>query len=213
MLTLKFSDLFVHHTQATVEAKIEQYVSIMSHVAPLSPAFQSNFAKFYQLRGEWRDPGKLSIFFSIFDDLLATSKTTVITYADVIGRFKPRNEKSFSSKILHTIYPDKPIIDQKALAKLECDPTFKTHYPTPSLVKRKGCGGKYNIIVGKNTVADSINFYGNLEAYYGILKSVPSTISYITDFDSWCRSRCRSKGINLSLISDTKKIDFWMWLA
>lgn len=208
MLTLKFSDLFIKHKPETVANKIGQYVSIMSNVNPLDSKFQGDFAKFYQLRG-WNAVSKKPIFFGYFNNLLVDSKKTVITYANVIDKFNPRNEKSFSSKILHTIYSDKPIIDQKVLAKLEGDIDFKKRYPTPLLVKRKSGKNKYNIIIGKDNVNDSKSFYCNLEAYYNILKGQPSTISYIDDFDNWCKTQ----GINLSFISDTKKIDFWMWLA
>ena len=55
----------------------------------------------------------------------------------------------------------------------------------------------------------AIDLHNCLKEYYDILKSAQSTISYINDFDNWCNSQ----GINPSLISDTKKIDFWMWLA
>ena len=208
MLTLKLTDLFIKYKPAAVANKIGQYVSIMSNVNPLDSKFQGDFAKFYQLRG-WNAVSKKPIFFGYFNNLLVDSKKTVITYANVIDKFNPRNEKSFSSKILHTIYPDKPIIDQKVLAKLEGDIDFKKRYPTPLLVKRKSGKNKYNIIIGKDNVNDSKSFYCNLEAYYNILKGQPSTISYIDDFDNWCKTQ----GINLSFISDTKKIDFWMWLA
>ncbi len=208
MLTLKLTDLFIKYKPAAVANKIGQYVSIMSNVNPLDSKFQGDFAKFYQLRG-WNAVSKKPIFFGYFNNLLVDSKKTVITYANVIDKFNPRNEKSFSSKILHTIYPDKPIIDQKVLAKLEGDKDFKKRYPTPLLVKRKSGKNKYNIIIGKDNVNDSKSFYCNLEAYYNILKGQPSTISYIDDFDNWCKTQ----GINLSFISDTKKIDFWMWLA
>lgn len=208
MLTLKLTDLFIKYKPAAVANKIGQYVSIMSNVNPLDSKFQGDFAKFYQLRG-WNAVSKKPIFFGYFNNLLVDSKKTVITYANVIDKFNPRNEKSFSSKILHTIYSDKPIIDQKVLAKLEGDIDFKKRYPTPLLVKRKSGKNKYNIIIGKDNVNDSKSFYCNLEAYYNILKGQPSTISYIDDFDNWCKTQ----GINLSFISDTKKIDFWMWLA
>ena len=218
MLTLKLTDLFIKYKPAAVANKIRQYVSIMSNVNPLDPKFQDNFAKFYQLRG-WNADRKRPIFFGYFNELFVDSKKTVITYANVIDKFDPRNEKSFSSKILHTIYPDKPIIDQKVLAKLEGDIDFKKHYLTPLLVKRKSGkdkygNDKYNIIIGKDNANDSKSFYCNLESYYDILKRQPSTISYINKFDNWCKTQ----GINLSLISntkisDTKKIDFWMWLA
>lgn len=213
MLTLKLTDLFIKYKPAVVANKIGQYVSIMSKVNPLDSEFQDDFAKFYQLRG-WNAASKRSIFFNRFNDLLVASKGTQITYANVIDKFNPRNEKSFSSKILHTIYPDKPIIDQKVLAKLEGDIDFKKYYPTPLLVKRKSGKDKYgkdkyNIIIGKDNVTDSKSFYCNLEAYYDILKRQPSTISYIDDFNNWCKTQ----GIDLRFISDTKKIDFWMWLA
>lgn len=216
MLSLNFNNLIPDpKAEAELKEKIEQYVHIMSIRDPMNKTFQDEFAKFYQLRG-WNAASKRRNFFEYFNDLFVASKGTRITYANVIDKFYPRNEKSFSSKILHTIYPDKPIIDQKVLAKLERDIDFKKKYPTPLLVKRKSGKDKYgkdkyNIIIGKDKVNDSKSFYCNLEAYYDILKSKPSTISYIYDFNNWCKNP--NIGIDPSLISDTKKIDFWMWLA
>ena len=216
MLTLNFSNLIPDpKAEAKLKEKIEQYVQIMRRRDPMNKTFQDEFAKFYQLRG-WNAASKRPIFFGYFNDLLVASKKTQITYANVIDKFDHRNEKSFSSKILHTIYPDKPIIDQKVLAKLERDIDFKKDYPTPLLVKRKSGKDKYgkdkyNIIIGKDKVNDSKSFYCNLEAYYDILKGEPSTISYINDFNKWCKTP--NIDIDPSLISETKKIDFWMWLA
>lgn len=226
MLTLKLSDLFGHHTQTTVEDKIKQYVSIMSSVTPSIPGFRTKFAKFFGLNqtdwaiksvitgtGTWMDGHiRMEVFFEIFDRYMKMPKTAV-SYDCIIedlSKVPMKNGKgkvqvSFSSKLLHGVDNDKPIIDQKMLLKLALPFSGFT-----SSIALKVIGKKKPVAhIGSGTQADSISFYCNLEAYYGILKSMPSTISYITDFDIWCRS----KGIDLSLISDTKKIDFWMWLA
>lgn len=235
MITLKFSILISNSkAEAELKRKIEQYIRIITKRNPLDPGFQNDFAEFYQLRG-WSAASKRPIFFDLFNDLLVDSKGAQITYANVIDKFAPRNEKSFSSKILHTIYPDKPIIDQKVLAKLENDIDFKKAFPTPLLVKRKRGKDKYgkdkyNIIIGGNTVVDSKDFYCNLENYYPQLisfnkqpnnspetynngkfynKGLGKNATYFENFDNWCNSQ----GINPSRISETKKIDFWMWLA
>ena len=211
MITLNFFNLIPDpKAEAKLKEKVQQYINIMIICNPMSKDFQDDFASFYQLRG-WNAASKRPIFFGNFNDLLVASKKNVITYANVIDKFYPRNEKSFSSKILHTIYPDKPIIDQKALAKLEMDIDFKKDYPIPSLLKKKAGKGKYRIIIGNDTVADSKSFYCNLENYYNTLKTDPATKKYLVDFDNWCKN---TAGIDdPSRISDIKKIDFWMWLA
>lgn len=239
MITLKFSDLIWNpKAEAELKKKIQQYISIMTIRNPLNPDFQKDFAEFYQLRG-WNSASNRPIFFGYFNDLLVASKGTQITYTNVINKFAPRNEKSFSSKILHTLYPDKPIIDQKVLAKLENDIDFKKAYPAPLLVKRKSGkdkhgNDKYNIIIGRNTVVDSKDFYCNLENYYPQLISYNKQIAnspetytgngefvnkgkgknatYFENFDNWCKEQKINSGI-ISDVKDVKKADFWMWLA
>ena len=58
-------------------------------------------------------------------------------------------------------------------------------------------------------IKEAMGFYSEVELYYNELKTEPATKTYLEDFDNWCNSQ----GINPSLISETKKIDFWMWLA
>ena len=70
-------------------------------------------------------------------------------------------------------------------------------------------GVKYQKLSLSDKVVMAIELHKCLEIYYGALMNVANTKQYIADFDNWCNAQ----GINPNLISDTKKIDFWMWLA
>lgn len=209
MLTLKFNDLFINHKPTTIARKINQYVSIMSNVNPLNSAFQSNFSAFYGLNLSYWAKNKVFFFGKFNTHLLAVKNGGIIMYSDILNDFLPRKEKSFSSKILHTIYPDRPIVDKKVLKKLLGDYDFNNKYNTFALSALRKSGKE--IIVGKNNaIPDLIPFYDALIKYYIDIKKCPVTNKYLVDFDNWCKTQ---KIKNLSLISDTKKIDFWMWLA
>lgn len=204
MLTLKFSDLFIKHKPETVAKKIGQYVSIMSGVDPLDPNFQDKFADFYQLNNSgWKSPSIMRpLFFNVFSAFNEMCrKGYKLSYEMVIimlSRISGMTEKSFSSKILHTFDTDEPIIDSQLIEKI--------HNESKSSFKAKTgyCHSLYT-----TNLAMVIELHNCLKAYYGFLKVEPSTISYIRDFDNWCNGQ----GINSNLISATKKIDFWMWLA
>ena len=247
MLTLKLSDLFAHHTSATIEAKIKQYVSIMSHVDPLDPGFQTEFAHFFGLNrtdwaiktvitgtGTWMDGHtRMEVFFQLFNGYMTMPKTAV-SYDCIIDGLsvvpmkngKGKIQVSFSSKILHTIYPDKPIIDQKMLLKLAIPFSCFT-----SPIKLKVIGKKKPVAhIGSGTKADAKEFYSDVVKYYSRLisfnetpinspetyighgqfidKGLGKNDTYFENFNTWLAEKSIT-----SPISDVKKADFWMWLA
>ena len=205
MLNLNFNNLIPDpKAEAELKKKIEQYVYIMSIRDPMNKTFQDEFAKFYQLNNSgWKSPSVMRpLFFNVFSAFNEMyGKGYKLSYDMVItmlSRISGMTEKSFSSKILHTFDTDEPIIDSQLIEKIhdESISNFKA--------KTGYCYSVYTM-----NLAMVIDLHNCLKEYYDILKSYQSTISYINDFDNWCNSQ----GINPSLISDTKKIDFWMWLA
>ena len=176
-------------------------------------------------------------FFQILDKYMKMPKCTV-TYSNIIQDLSSvpmRNGKgnvqiSFSSKILHVIDNNKPIIDQKMLLKLANSASGFT-----SSVGLKVTGKKKPVVhVGNGTICDAIKFYSDVETYYPKLisfnkqpknsletymgngkfdnknqgKYLDKNATYFDNFNTWLHEQ------NITApISDVKKADFWMWLA
>lgn len=227
MLICKISDLFINHTPAEVANKVKQYVGIIESVKPFDPNFQKEFAAFFTMNvTSWTSKELLSstsgcmdgltrkeVFFKILDKYMKIGKS--VKYVDIINDLalvpmkngKGSAQVSFSSKILHVIDNNKPIIDQKMLEKL-----FRPHSDFKSKISLIKSGIKNPIIkIGKsktldNKLQDAIDFYDDVCNYYPLL--ITANNQYIKDFDNWLDSI----GIKPTSISDTKKIDFCMWL-
>lgn len=228
MLICKFGDLFIYHTPVEVANKVKQYVRIIQSVKPFDPDFQKEFAAFFTMNvTSWMSKELLSstggcmdgltrkeVFFKILDKYMKIGKS--VKYVDIINNLAlvpMKNKKgsaqvSFSSKILHVIDDNKPIIDQKMLEKL-----LRPHSDFKSKIPLIKSGIKNPIIkIGKgetlhNKLQDAIDFYDDVCNYYPLL--IAANTQYIKDVDNWLGS----VGIKPTSISDTKKIDFWMWLA
>lgn len=190
--------------------KVNQYLYIMNNVDPENTTFQENFSGFYQINDSgWKSPAMMRpLFFNIFSAFNEIiKKGNNLNYEMIVimlSKISGMPEKSFASKMLHTFCKDEPIIDSKVIEKIKKDKIapkvndfkIKTGYP-------------YNLYSTKYTLNMAIELHKCLKKYYNILKTDPATQKYLYEFDAWCASQ----KINSSLISDTKKIDFWMWLA
>lgn len=206
MIILNFSKLIPNpKAEKKLKEKIEQYLKIMSNVDPDDFAFQTEFADFYQIHNSgWKSPVIMRpLFFNVFSAFNELYKKgykfnyeMVIT---VLSKISGMPEKSFSSKILHTLDVNEPIIDSQLIRKIQ-NKTSEFESSTAYA---------HNLYATKYTLLMAIELHNCLKKYYGILKGEPSTKLYINDFDIWCKTQ----RIDLNFISDTKKIDFWMWLA
>lgn len=201
MLTLMFNQI-----SNKLDVKIvNQYLGIMNNVDPEYPKFQDSFSDFYQINNSgWKSPAIMkSLFFNVFSAFNEINKKGYqLNYemiVTVLSKISGMTEKSFSSKMLHTLYKDEPIIDSKVIGKIQ---DKKSDF-------KLATGYAQSLYVANYTLPMAIDLHNCLKKYYDILKKDTSTISYISDFDNWCNSQ----GINPSHISETKKIDFWMWLA
>ena len=208
MLTLKFNDLIPNtKAEAELKKKIQQYLRIMDNVDPDNLNFQTEFAEFYQINNSgWKSPAIMRpLFFntfSAFNEICRNGyKLNYEMVITVLAKISGMPEKSFSSKILHTLDVNEPIIDSQLIRKIQNNTSefkLKTGY-------------SQSLYATNYTLLMAIDLHNCLKKYYDILKSEPSTISYINDFNKWCKTP--NIDIVPSLISETKKIDFWMWLA
>lgn len=250
MVTLKLSNIY--SKLSSNKSKINKYINVLRRYDPADPKFQEDFAYFFALNptdwikntskivgtGTWMDGiTRKEAFFQIFDKYMKMPKGTV-TYSNIIQDLSSvpmrkgngNVQVSFSSKILHVIDNNKPIIDQKMLLKL-ADPASGF----TSSVGLKVTGKKKPVVhVGNGTICDAIKFYSDVETYYPKLmsfnkqsKNSPETYmgngkfdnknkgkgldknaTYFDNFNTWLHEQ------NITApISDVKKADFWMWLA
>lgn len=201
MIYCNFSDFKV----GDLEKKVKQYYDIQTNIRPEDSTFQDGFSKFYKLNNStWKNPAIMKpLFFNLFSAFVEMKQKFInVEYTTVLillSRVTGITEKSFSSKILHTLYTDKPILDSKVIAKLKnnlvSEFTTKTGYSGPVLTKNT-C-----------SIDEAIDFYDKVCNYYLLL--VATNTNYINDFNNWLTSI----GISHNSISNTKKIDFWMWLT
>lgn len=241
MITLKLSGIYSQ--LSSNKSKINKYINVLKIY---DQKFQEDFAYFFALNptdwikntskidgtGTWMDGiTRKEAFFQIFDKYMKMPKGTV-TYSNIIQDLSSvpmRNGKgnvqiSFSSKILHVIDNNKPIIDQKMLLKLANPASGFT-----SSVGLKVTGKKKPVVhVGNGTICDATKFYSDVEKYYpqlisfneqpknspetymgkGVFKNLGINATYFENFNTWLQEQKIT-----APISDVKKADFWMWLA
>lgn len=147
---------------------VRKYDWIMKNIDPLNPVFQANFKNFYVVRR--RTPQWSDNFFKIFDDVRTSWGTLgaanpCAVFEDVLGRLKSNPatskyvEKSFASKMLHTLNPSLPIIDKEVLKQLG----YRNPY---------------------NSIPKSVQLYEELIDWYATALSDPVSIGWIDAFNN-----------------------------
>lgn len=140
--------------------------------------FQRTFNSFYIVRRnqQWRD-----IYYSYFESV----KGINVSFEDVICYLYEKTgniEPSFSSKLLATVNPDKPIWDQYVIKNLNKELTGKTK---------------------EERLQNAIKIYTEIEDWYSAFLKTEKSQEIIRDFDKALP--------DYSYISDTKKIDCILW--
>lgn len=196
-------DLSAPSSRSTKKETIEQYLirrrsickymCIMSSVVPLNSTFQHYFSSFYGLNR--LGDAKKTNYYKIFDNYAKKALSTY-TYKNVVTALADpvtgmgHVEKSFGSKILHTLKPDEPIIDSIVLNNLQADPNT-----APFLE---------GVIKPKYTIAEAVNLYNALkDCYKEYLIPYAKNVGYFDAFDK--------KFPFAKNISEVKKIDFYLW--
>lgn len=166
-----------------VKTAMQHYISIMNRVwntdVSADKDFQREFNHFYRIRRneEWRKK-----FYRIFED---TKQKTTPDFAEVLEELHAQTgnvEASFSSKMVATLNPNKPIWDSMVLSVLLLKPEAEN---------------------GKATVSSVISCYSYLDRWYYDFKKHPTAKEWIRKFD---KAFPEYKDI-----SATKKIDFILW--
>ena len=140
--------------------------------------FQKVFNAFYRIRrnAEWR---------KCYYDLFEHAKAKHYGFADVIRILFDETgnvESSFSSKMIATIDPDRPIWDQYVIQNLGLELKGKTP---------------------KERVENAIRLYESIEQWYAAYLKTEEARVNIAAFDRMLSS--------YTWISDVKKIDFLLW--
>lgn len=160
---------------------LDGYAAIMQGKDDIdSPDFQRKFNGFYRVRrnGEWR---------TIYYDLFKKARNQHWSFAQIITeiyRSTGNVEASFSSKMLATIDPDKPIWDQFVL---------------------KGLGLKLKGTTPEEKLHNAIALYRRIEKWYADYLLTEEARQNIAEFDRILP--------DYTWLSDTKKIDFLLWIS
>ena len=141
-------------------------------------AFQHAFNAFYRVRrnAEWR-----GCYYRLFE----RAKQHHFSFADVIGSLYVETgnvEASFSSKLIATIDPEKPIWDQYVLQNLGLE------------------------LKGKNPrerISNAVEIYHRIENWYAEYLKTDEAQENIAEFDRHLPS--------YAWITDVKKIDYLLW--
>lgn len=147
---------------------VPQYISLMSKVAPLDPPFQKCFNVFYRVNGGGRTVNWKAAFYDVFD--WAKTQKSLPSYEGVLkrlvsdSRIGGRVERSFASKLLHTLDPTLPVIDKWIL-------------------KNTGVTKPKN-----KDVLDAIRCYDELITWYA--KALPDAKDWIAAFDAAFPAYC-----------------------
>ena len=140
--------------------------------------FQREFNGFYIVRrnAEWRN---------IYYDLFEKMKTEEAIFSKIITHLFEKTgniEASFSSKMLATIYPDRPIWDQYVIRNLNLKLTGKSK---------------------QETLNNAIKLYSDIENWYHNF--------LLTDDAKECIAVFNSALPKYNWVSDLKKVDFFLW--
>ena len=156
---------------------LDRYADIM-HGDPASPEFQRAFNGYYRIRRneEWRQH---------YYDLFVKAKVERLSFEQIITelfRLTGNVEASFSSKMLATIDPSKPIWDQYVLQNLGLE------------------------LIGKSQeekLQNAVALYDRIVKWYKEYLTTSEARENIIDFDRLLPE--------YAWVSDTKKIDCLLW--
>ena len=170
---------------------VDQYLSIMKGIDPTNPIFQKIFNRFYGLNVS-AGMNKAN-FYNVF---VAYKGKAEFSYADILKDLANpatgtgRVEKSFASKMLHSLKNDEPIIDSVVIKKLLADPGTKKYFTSK--------------LKPSYTQAEAVQLHNELKnCYYKCLIPMAKRTNFFDDFDIFFP--------NAAAISNIKKIDFYLW--
>ena len=179
---LKLSAKELLEEQLARSMGLDRYAGIMEAArtsdVSTNKEFQRTFNGFYRVRrnAEWRES-----YYKIFE----RAKKNHETFGDVICSLYIQTgniEASFTSKMIATIDPDKPIWDQYVLQNLGLEIKGKTPL---------------------ERVNSAISIYDRIEQWYRDYLQTPEAKENIDEFDRMLPS--------YTWLTDVKKIDYLLW--
>ena len=169
-------------SQIIKKLNIERYAYIITYLPKTNisenPEFQKVYNYFFKVRRneQWR---------KVYFDIMERAKTNELSFRDIITEIYKKTgriEASFSSKLLASINPTKPIWDHFVLKNLNIKPTGKTP------VER---------------IENACQIYNVLVKWYDEFIKTDEGKKYILEFDKYLP--------NYAWISNIKKLDFLIW--
>ena len=157
---------------------LDRYAEIM-HGYPTSSEFQRAFNGYYRIRRneDWRNR-----YYALFRIARERNYTTFRQIITKLYKLTGNVEASFSSKMLHTLDPSKPIWDQYVLQNLGLVLTGKTQ---------------------EEKIENAIVLYKQIEKWYEDYLKTQEAQENIAVFDQMLP--------DYAWISDVKKIDCLLW--
>ena len=181
-MNLDFDIHSIFQNQSASSIGLDRYAYIMNRFNTTDVSsdadFQRTFNGFYRVRRneQWR-----SAYYNLFEQ----AKTNPLSFADIINYMCENTgniEPSFSSKMLATVCPDKPIWDKYVLQNLNLE------------LKGKSKSEK---------LENAIALYDEIEKWYRSFMETGEAPKWIEAFDlAWPDYRN---------ISNIKKVDFILW--
>ncbi|RWU22920.1 hypothetical protein DM813_12025 [Pseudomonas alkylphenolica] len=170
---------------AIINAKrgIQKYLALMDRVNKVNVSTDADFRRAYNgfYRVQRRAPDWYDTYYSLMEQL----KGTQPTFAQILDHLyaaTERYEPSFSSKLVATLRPDKPVWDIHVLRNVgEKAPDYKS----------------------KTKVEDAKERYADIERWYQRFLPSDEGVSWVTQFNEQVPEHGK--------LTDLKKVDFILW--
>lgn len=172
-------------TSAIIKAKpgIQKYLVLMDKVNQVNVSTDAGFRRAYNgfYRVQRRAPAWYDTYYSLMEQL----KGTQPTFAGILDHLyaaTERYEPSFSSKLVATLRPDKPVWDMHVLHNI---------------------GKKAPAYYSKTKVEDAKERYADIEKWYRSFLPSDEGVSWIAQFNALIPEHGK--------LTDLKKVDFILW--
>jgi len=169
-------------TIGNIKIALEKYNYIMSNLRKTDVSSDKEFQKKYN--GFYRMRQRQTQFYQLYYDYLEQTKNTEISFEKTLKYFDEklsRIEASFSSKLVATIDPTKPVVDEFVLKNL-------------GLSKPKN--------YSKNRIEQTIELYNKIEQTYKEFLLTNQGKDLLIEFDRYFPD---------TDLTDTKKLDLLLW--
>lgn len=172
-------------TSAIIKAQpgIQKYLALMDQVKTVDVSTDAVFQRAYN--GFYRVQRRKSSWYDTYYNLMEQLKGSKPTFGDILDRLyeaTERYEPSFSSKLVATLSPDKPVWDIHVLRNL-----------------KKKAPAYYS----RTKIEDAKQRYSDIENWYQTFLPSDEGINWVTQFNNLIPAHGK--------LTDLKKVDFILW--